>query len=277
MSPAVQRALRSRVVGIAPREARTRSQHLVMSDLHQLLAAVIAAPTDPAPRRAYAHAVRATAPERAELIDLQLAIRDAYRAHTVPPSDMTARARSIAHNRGTAWAASLANLVFDFTYLGGFVEWIKVSPAELTRSAATLARQAPIRHVALRQLHGHVPEIVNLPFLAQIVSLDVSWNQLTNDEIAELVASPHLNDLAMLRLDSNPIGLDALRAISRAKLPKLRYVGMMETHAPLVDRTDDDGGSSASPRFTRPHETLVAEVGPQPWLTTTDEPELDVL
>ena len=43
-----------------------------MPDLAALMQAVVDAPTDDAPRAAYARAVAATAPERAELIDIQL-------------------------------------------------------------------------------------------------------------------------------------------------------------------------------------------------------------
>lgn len=245
----------------------------VMSDLERLNAAVVAAPTDPAPRRAYADAVRPTDRSRAELIDLQLAIRDARRAGQQPSSDQTNRARALAHGRGKAWAGKLASLVQDLTYYGGFVELVRVTPTQL---AASLFKQAPIRHLTLRGLHGHVDEVAKLPVLANLVSLDVNSNQLTDAEVAALVASAHLRGLQVLRINNNAVGMEALRAIGRA-LPDLRYVETMETEAPLIERSQDAVDGSSDARFTGVQGALLKEFPNRAWLKTLDEPHLDAL
>ncbi|MEA2785216.1 MAG: hypothetical protein QOF71_1320, partial [Candidatus Eremiobacteraeota bacterium] len=60
-----------------------------------LLAEVLAAPHDLAPRRAYARAVRTYEPERAALIDHQLAIREARRAGLTPSEHDLLEARTL--------------------------------------------------------------------------------------------------------------------------------------------------------------------------------------
>ena len=245
-----------------------------MSDLTHLLADIIARPTDMAPRRAYADAVRATDHQRAELIDLQLAIRQARRAGTEPPNGQ--RARALAHGRGKEWAPKLAPLVTNLGYFGGFVERVEVTPTQLVMSAAALPQLAPIRYLALRDLHGHVGKIASLPILARLVSLDVSSCNLDDAEIAALVASPHLANLVVFWVNNNPIGADALRAIGRASLPALRYVETAQTDAELVRRYEEDGRITHLEPTTL-GATLGAELGPRPWLVAQDPPSLDAL
>src|SRR5215468_1370199 len=60
-------------------------------DLAALMQAVVDAPTEDVPRAAYARAVAAIDPERAELIDIQLELARADRAHTGPPPGMSNR------------------------------------------------------------------------------------------------------------------------------------------------------------------------------------------
>ena len=73
--------------------------------------AVLDAPTEDAPRAAYARAIAASDPERAELIDIQLELARARRAHTEggPPS---------LHREGT-----LILLAED--YDGGHKAWVR--------------------------------------------------------------------------------------------------------------------------------------------------------
>jgi uncharacterized protein (TIGR02996 family) len=242
-----------------------------------LLAAVVAAPTELAPRHAYAEAVREGDPERAELIDLQLAIRTARRAGRPPAAQQVRRARMLAHARGTEWAGAVSSLVQAVRYRGGFVEEVQLTPAQLEASAQALFGKAPVRHLAMRELHGHVAQFAQTPQLARLVSLDVNSCQLTDSDVATLVASPHLRGLRFLRVNNNPVGMEALRAIARAHLPALQYVDAESTSVPLVTRAEDAAHDSADASFTRVQAALVEEFPDRPWLKTLNAPHLDVL
>lgn len=248
-----------------------------MIELSPLLAAVVAAPTELAPRHAYAEAVRGTDPERAELIDLQLAIRTARRAGELPAPSDTSRARSLAHVHGIEWATVVSSLVQVVRYHGGFVEEVRMTPAQLEASARAVFSHAPVRHLTLRGLHGHVAQVAKVPQLAKLVSLDVNSNQLTDIEVAELVASPHLRRLRLLRINNNPVGMAALRAIARADLPELEYVDMEGTEAPLVTPEEDASWDSTAASFTRAREALVGEFPSCRWLERLRPPHLEAL
>jgi hypothetical protein len=249
-----------------------------MSQLDALAAAVIAAPEDPEPRRAYAAAVKATDPERARLIEMQLAIRDQRRHGHEPPTSETTAARDLVKRKGRTWAGKLADQVDYFMFWGGFVEEIELDAPKLISTGATFAKAAPLRHLRVRKLAGHVGSVAILPLLAQIRSLDVASNRLRDVDVAELVRSPHLRHLRLLRINNNPeVGLDALRAIARADLPELQFVEAGQTEAPLVIRSDDWGGGEPEVRWTRARATLVDEFGHLPWLDAREEPSLDAI
>jgi hypothetical protein len=244
-----------------------------MSQLDSLLAAICADPEDMAPRRAYAAAVKPVDAERAHLIDLQLALRDARRAGKDP--DATA-ARELVKKRGAGWAGALAKQVDYYMFWSGFVEEIEVDAAKLL--ATDFRTLAPIRHLRVRRLVPRVAEIARLPLLAQCRSLDVQSCRLGDVELAELVASPLLRAIRILRIGNNPaITLDGLRMIARADLPDLVFVDSTGTQAELVKKTSDWDGSAAEVAFTRAQERLVDEFGERPWLVAEDEPSLDAI
>jgi hypothetical protein len=112
------------------------------------------------------------------------------------------------------------------------------------------------------------------PELAQIVSLDVAGCQLRDEDVAALVASPHLRRLRLLTVANNPVAMSALRAIGRADLPELRFVDAAMTDAALVVQCSDDEGDLA---WTRARAELRAELGARPWLDARVKPHVDAL
>jgi hypothetical protein len=244
-----------------------------MSQLDSLMAAVCAAPEDMAPRHAYAAAVKASDPDRAKLIELQLAIRDARRAGKDPHATA---ARELVRKHGASWSGALASQVDYFMFWGGFVEEIEVDLAKLV--ATDYASLAPIRHLRARRVAGKVGTLASLPLLSQLRSLDVQSCRLTDVDIGELVASPRLRGLRVLRIGNNPeITLDGLRMIGRADLPELVFVDSSQTGAALTVETSDWGSSRPEISFTRAQGTLVDELGKLPWLVAEHEPSLDVI
>lgn len=248
-----------------------------MSQLDHLMAAVIAAPDEPAPRRAYAAAVKASDSPRARLIELQLE-RRAQRARGEQPSAESGQEmRALLHRHGARWAGELAGLASYIMFWGGFPEEIEIDAGRLLANAQTIATLAPIRHLRVRGLAGRVGEVATLPQLAKLVSLDVASNRLSDVDIAELVGSPTLRGLRLLRITDNPVGLDAHRAIARARLDALEFVEASQTKAPLVARSSDWDGSIREDAHTRAQAELVAELGSLPWLVALDEPSTEGL
>jgi hypothetical protein len=244
-----------------------------MSQLDSLLAAICADPEDMAPRRAYAAQVKPSDPERAQLIELQLALREARRAGKDPDARQS---RELVKKHGAAWAGPLAKQVDYYMFWGGFVEEIEVDAPKLL--ATELRALAPIRHLRVRRLATRVAEVGTLPLLAQCRSLDVQSCRLKDVDIAELVGSPRLRGLRILRIGNNPdITLDGLRMIARADLPDLMFVDSTGTQAALVKRSADWDGGSEEVAFTRAQDTLVDEFGQRPWLLAQDEPSLDAI
>jgi hypothetical protein len=259
---------------VAPRIEQAETAPALLA---RLLADVMASPADPAPRRAYADAVRSRDPERAELIDCQLAMRDAARANQSPPEDASARSRFLAHRRGAEWAKPIVPFVNSIEYYAGFVEYVEVNAAGLAQAARVLPALAPIRHLRIKKLHGSIESLLGLPpsFLNALVTLDVRNNNIDDAEAIAIVTSPHLVNVVVLNFARNSITEATLRAI---QLPSLRYVETDQTGAELVERPEPEwDGSTGTPHFRSLHERLRRDLGALPWLKEIDPPSFDAL
>jgi len=249
-----------------------------------LLAAVCGHPENEALRLAYATEIKASDPDRALLIELQLEHRAARRRGIEPDQR---RVRELVAAHGARWAGWLIPGVAQrYEFYGGFVELLEVDAAKLLSSSPYLiAQHAPIRHLRVRQAKAHVDELAGLDrfgglvlkMLSRLVSLDVSNCELEDADIETLVRSPHLGGLRMLDISGNPTGIGALRAIARAGLPALQYVDAEMTRAPLLIHITDTDGSIRESTWTSLRATLVAEFGHRPWLDAQRKPHLDSL
>jgi hypothetical protein len=253
-------------------EARGASE----SDPDRLLAAVLAAPHDLAPRRAYARAVRANEPERAALIDHQLAIRDALRAGRTPPERDMSEARALIRRFGERWSGPVRHSADDLTYWGGFVEEIRVKGTRLAEVAALMRDVAPVRMLTVTNLRGHLQALLDEPRFAQLVALDIGENGLSDADVAALAAAPALRGLAVLRIAGNlDCGYPALRALTQ--LPALRFVNADDTRTPLRISTLDAVSGEVTLDYTAAQGVMEAELGPLPWLEALTRPSNHVL
>ncbi|TMQ08304.1 MAG: hypothetical protein E6J90_40850 [Deltaproteobacteria bacterium] len=86
----------------------------------------------------------------------------------------------------------------------GFVERVGVDARRFSEIAEELFQLAPIRHLVVVGVAEVVDELAASPHLARIRSLSLprhtAQDELTDDAICRLVASPHLGQLAHLRL-----------------------------------------------------------------------------
>jgi hypothetical protein len=240
-------------------------------DPDRLLAEVLAAPHDLAPRRAYARAVRANDPERAALIDLQLAIREARRAGLSPPERDLSEARALLRRFGDRWSGPVRQVADDVSYWGGFAEEIRVTGARLPEVAALMRDVAPVRMLTVTKLRGHLQALLDEPRFAQLVALDVGENGLSDADVAALAAAPALRGLAVLRIAGNlDCGYAALRAL--AQLPALRFVDADDTRTPLRLSTLDAISGEVTLDYTAAQGVMEAELGPLPWLEALTRP-----
>jgi hypothetical protein len=239
-------------------------------DRERLLAAVLAAPHELAPRRAYAGAVRAGEPERAALIDRQLAIREARRAGLAPAERDLSEARALIRSFGDSWSRPVRQVADQASYWGGFVEEIRVTGARLGEVPALMRDVAPVRMLTVTKLRGHLP-LLDQPQFAQLIALDVGENGLSDAEVATRAASPALNGLVVLRIAGNvECGYAALRALAR--LPALRFVDADDTRTPLRISTLDAVSGDVELNDTYAQGIMEQELGPLPWIEALTRP-----
>jgi len=234
-----------------------------VADLTALLEAVVDAPTDDAPRRAYAAAVAASDPERAELIEIQLALSRARKAHTALDGPSLRREHAVILARGEAWAADVRPLVAKLQYLRGFVEVVTLDAAAFLARAGELYRRAPVLHLDLTGAAPVAAALFSSPHLARIQSLNLAGNALGDAEAALLAGSPQLANLTWLDLSRNKIGATGLEAIAASdRLPRLGYLDFSGNAVadPTPQHADEYDAQSAVAK------QLQAKYGPRAWL-----------
>ncbi|HEX8114281.1 MAG TPA: hypothetical protein VF516_41410 [Kofleriaceae bacterium] len=234
-----------------------------MPDLAALMQAVVDAPTEDAPRAAYARAVAATDPERAELIDIQLELARARRAHTEDGHPALNREGTLIRTHGARWAADVRPLVDSWQFLRGFTDVVTLDAARFLTTAPELYRRAPVLHLNLTGVQPVAAELFQSPHLARIQSLNLRRNALGDAEVAALAASPHLANLRWLELGINKIGAAGLEALAASRnLPRLGYVGLATNAIPDPTPRHADEYDATSPVG----EELQRKYGPRPWL-----------
>jgi len=235
------------------------------ADVEALHAAVIAAPTEDGPRLAYADAIAATDPDRAEYIRLEIALAGWRRTGPNSPERAKAsvRAQLLLEKHRRAWEQGVRPLVDACGFLRGFVELVELDAARFLQTAPELYRRAPILHLDLTGVKPVAAKLFASPYLARIESLGLVRNDLGDAEVARLAASPYLGRLAWLDLGVNAIGaagLDALAASDR--LPRLGYVSLLANDVDDPTPKHCDGYERTSPAA----QALIDKYGPRAWL-----------
>jgi uncharacterized protein (TIGR02996 family) len=239
-------SIRDRVVGSQPTLRLCYAGGV--ADLTALLEAVLDAPADDAPRLAYAGAIAASAPERAELIELQIAQARARRAHRQPDDASVMRTGALIRAHGAAWAADVKPLVDGWQFLRGFVEVVTLGAAAFLDRAAELYRRAPVLHLNLTGVKPVAAALFGSPHLARLVSLRLAGEALGDAEATLLAASPYLASLEWLDLSRNKIGDAGLEAIAASSgLPRLGYLyfAANATPDPTPQHADEYDAESA--------------------------------
>lgn len=212
-----------------------------------LLAAVLAAPDDDAPRLIYADWLDEHGrPERATFIRLQVELARLLRYD--PRREVLSRkAGRLLDLYRDDWLAELPTIdgVTWGDFERGFVSAVSVrSIAQFERAAARIWAAAPVHaldlrdpgrmgqtrpYAALRAIRlRHLPsarwleEFVNSAFVSTVRTLDLTGLELENDGVALLARSMALGDLRELVLDDNLVGVRGIEALARARFRPTR-------------------------------------------------------
>ncbi len=225
--------------------------------------AVVDAPTEDAPRAAFARATAATDPERAELIDIQLELARLRRAHALDGHPSLNREGTLIRTHGARWATDVRPLVDSWQFLRGFTDVVTLDAARFLTVAPELYRRAPVLHLDLTGVKPVAAQLFQSAHLDRIQSLYLLRNGLGDAEVAALAASPHLANLRWLDLSLNKIGAAGLEALAASRnLPRLGYVGFSTNAIPDPTPQHSDEYDATSPVG----EELQRKYGPRPWL-----------
>jgi len=274
-------------------EARVSRLPEAVIDNDELQRAVIERPDDDAPRRAYAAWLAAQEHEFARLlgafIAAQLRVAEALRA------DRRAEVAALRRWRGDEayvsipdfragdvlrpWFQDTVSPLASVGLVGwpqiyrGFVERVSVRASRFLEVADELFQLAPIRSLVLVGVGAVVDELAASPHLARIRSLSLPRHghddDLTDGTLRRLIASPHLGQLAHLRLvHQHRLTARAHEHIVTA--PTLPQLSSLEVYAPVyrwdhLDRMDYDPRNrfermiayDVQLRSTRPVEWIV--------------------
>jgi uncharacterized protein (TIGR02996 family) len=248
-----------------------------------LLAAVLAAPHDDAPRLAYADWLAGLPDEadqrRAEFIRLQIQLAREPFAGPIgadPNVELVRRARWLQSDarerelrelRASAWAVPVAALVNGYAFDRGFIARVTLPAADFLANGDRLLALAPILHVELTGVAGKSAELFASPLLERVPALSLAANGLGDDDVRLLADSPHLAKLWWLDLSQNPIGRPGVEALAASRrLPELIFVGLDNNPFDPRETVGLEGFLIVDVRLPAEGKALEAAHGYLPWL-----------
>lgn len=207
----------------------------------ELLAAVIAAPEDDAPRLAYAAWLTAQGNPRGEYIAAQVRL-ERFRPNPQRRRELADRVSQLQASMRAELAAELKKLAFHWKVRRGFLDEVSAEAGKLLEGWQPLFAAHPIRQLRLSDvtaehvralldtgivgrlvtlaLHGDLGEdgvrmLAESPDLAGIRNLNLADCSLGDDGLAVLLASPHLA-CTQLTLRDDEISDEGARALAAA-------------------------------------------------------------
>ncbi len=156
-----------------------------------LLAGVLANPTDDAPRLVLADWLNERGDPRGELIQVQCSLA----ANQRPNPHLEERQRALLERHGQAWLGELGFRTAEFTR--GFVEEVELPWNELVARLPALSQATPLRalHVKDRPTHAAIDAIVR--YVPNLETLDLTGSEaLTDAHETKLTALSNLHNRA---------------------------------------------------------------------------------
>lgn len=195
-----------------------------MQDETEFIAAINAQPGDDAPRRAFADWLDRRGDVRGEFIHLQCQLAGlAEDDPRVGPFRL--REETLLHTRRPELLGPLADLPLDARFERGLVASVTLAGRTFLEAAPTLFAHAVLREVCLKDAGALLPALVQLPELARLERLWLTFNDIDPAGGRALAGSPYLGKLRTLNLGHNRLGDEGLMALaSSAGLPALRHL-----------------------------------------------------
>lgn len=240
-----------------------------MSQEHELYAAVLADPNDPAPRRALAAYYDGRGDPRGELIRVELEF-----AEKAAKDDLDGllirRDRELLKAHGRTWAAPLADLITDYKFHRGLIGEVTLSVDRFLEVAPTLFAAAPIQHVNLTMPRTRWSELLRSPYLARLASMALHRLDLGDEEAKAIAKAEGMRSLHWLSLARNKIGTEGVEALAAS--PWLARLDVLDLSFNPCDPIPKPGGrdlDGSVTAFDRPAfaNVLVSRYGRRPWLT----------
>lgn len=214
-----------------------------------LLAAVVSAPHDDAPRWVYSDFLLERGDPRGELIAVQLTLvgigeDDPRReALVVRQDELLAKHKKkwtgdfkgtrieYGVEDGPQWVRASSPMRWSFAR--GFVDTVRMAAADFIRNADELLRREPVRRVHLTNAVGQMQKLVNDGGeVERIRELDLGRCRLHDDDLHALLSTPRLSSLEALSFSQCRIGVKrsvtTLPLLDPAKLPKLTRLSLHE-------------------------------------------------
>lgn len=259
----------------------------------ELLAGVVGAPFDDAPRLAYADHLDAESDGpslRAEFIRLQIrlaterfdepsaATAGDVNAEIARKMDLLAaqrRQEELLAGHQATWAEEILKIASDVHFERGFVSSVVVGAPAFVKDGASLLQLAPIVYVELRETLTALDQLIACPALAGVRALSLSEEGIGDDELSRFLLCPHLHNLWWLELGGNNIGMVGLDRLATVRLSGLRYVGLAGNPVDPHETAGADGYIIQDVALPPEGEALEAKHGFVPWLHYASESLLE--
>ena len=234
----------------------------------RLIVDILADPSDDGLRLELADLGEQRGDSRATLIREQFRqlVKEA-RGETLEAEARRVKARDLVLSH-PQWSAPLHELgARNVAYARGFADEITIDADVFLQRGRELFARAPITSLHIREAGARVADLVRSPLLAQIESLDLDDQGVTDDDLAGLAGSEHVRRLRELHLRYNPITARGIEALAASKhLLSLALVSLDGNPADPVDRLayHDETPQHVIP--TPAGQALEAKYGPLRWL-----------
>jgi len=194
-----------------------------LGDSDALLAAVLADPTDDAPRAVYADRLIELGDPRGDFITVQLAL-----AKTKPgkkPDELAGESAALLEEHAAKWSRDVAQLTLKQFYARGFIYRVEMRARAFVTDGARLFELAPIESVKLRNVDSStLRKLATTPALAKVRELEL--DDRIGDPGAKLLAEGgQLQALRRIDLFGCGVGHHGVEALLAA-MPKLDTINV---------------------------------------------------
>src|SRR5262245_29198605 len=163
------------------------------TDEQPFLDAIFERYTDDRPRLIYADFLEASAPERAELIRVQLALTRLNEDDPRRPQ-LTDRQAELLNTNRAAWTADLAGLVESVDFRRGIPDSASVNATTFLERGKELFQKLRVRRLRLLDAAPVIAKLFFTPLLANVRELDLCNAELGNAGLTLLAQSPFLQN-----------------------------------------------------------------------------------